>query len=492
MKGKTNSTTLARSNSDNKSRSSGQSVSSWPSKFSDEYFADREKLKDIDKDFRSLVIYVFKNGDEYEKPLEMTINRRLYKHWISFLEALTKKLKADRPVNFIYTMEGQVIPNFRGLKDGDMYVAAWRDFKPVKYGSKVDKKFKVDPKLPLKKDPLSLESAESVEMYMRKMGYKSKTGLPYPEDMNEARIARINGKSSIENFFEAMKTPKSSGQSVRNGTKSISSLQQAKPVDPVHQQKSLDRPIHPDTPPMHRTSSLPDISGKIHPNDLADYNNHHPHHNEGRKDTFVLPPMDSRDRPPIDHRYPQDGRWSPGRSYPGESRHDPYYNHRDPRDFDRWRDPHEPERYSRDREIVDNRNFRRPYSQERRNDHYNDRRPYEEIGPIVQDRYYKDDRYDDRRPLDYNGTWGRDGPPPRLPQDRYELDRGVGDFDRRGLHVDERARLTAMGRSYDDISSRKQPRDVDLNVRSSQIPKPTVSVNPPSAKGGENHKELHR
>ncbi|VDM73096.1 unnamed protein product [Strongylus vulgaris] len=51
-------------------------------------------------------IRVYKNGDERDPGKLITITRREFKHWILFLDALTRKLGTITAINKLFTTGG--------------------------------------------------------------------------------------------------------------------------------------------------------------------------------------------------------------------------------------------------------------------------------------------------------------------------------------------------------------------------------------------------
>lgn len=151
---------------------------------------------DIDPNFRSIVIYVYRNGDEFDKGVEVTITRKAFKHWLNLLEYLTKRCNTTKPVNFIYKLTGEAIKGFKQLEDGGEYVAASGPFKSCRYRSKAKKDFKVDPHQIRRKDPPALDSSESLEMFLRRTGYHKGKDAKYPEDIFEDTSLDLRSKNT--------------------------------------------------------------------------------------------------------------------------------------------------------------------------------------------------------------------------------------------------------------------------------------------------------
>ena len=60
----------------------------------------------IDFNFRSLRILVFKNGEEYDPGNPVVVSRHHFRHWIRFLDYLTKRLGMMGAVHKLYTTNG--------------------------------------------------------------------------------------------------------------------------------------------------------------------------------------------------------------------------------------------------------------------------------------------------------------------------------------------------------------------------------------------------
>lgn len=60
----------------------------------------------IDINYRGLRITVYKNGDQYDTGTTVVISRKRFKHWLTFLDFLTKKLDLMAPVHELYRTDG--------------------------------------------------------------------------------------------------------------------------------------------------------------------------------------------------------------------------------------------------------------------------------------------------------------------------------------------------------------------------------------------------
>ncbi|KAK5966508.1 hypothetical protein GCK32_018649, partial [Trichostrongylus colubriformis] len=81
-------------------------------------------------------IRVYKNGEERDPGKLITITRREYKHWIVFLDALTRKLGTTTAINRLYTTHGVRVEHFNELEHNGEYVAVERGpFIECNYGA---------------------------------------------------------------------------------------------------------------------------------------------------------------------------------------------------------------------------------------------------------------------------------------------------------------------------------------------------------------------
>ncbi|VDN51216.1 unnamed protein product [Dracunculus medinensis] len=132
-----------------------------------------ENRLDLDRsyaelNFRGIRTIFYRNGDEYDSGTMVVLSRKQFKHWITFLDYLTKKL------------------GFEDFEGGGKYVAVSQgQFIHMEYGiytsEQDDKKWKFATKI-VEPHISNLDSAESVDIYLKRCGYKSCTGLPFPFD----------------------------------------------------------------------------------------------------------------------------------------------------------------------------------------------------------------------------------------------------------------------------------------------------------------------
>ncbi|PAV79942.1 hypothetical protein WR25_22677 [Diploscapter pachys] len=113
----------------------------------------------------------------------VALTRRQFKHWIKFLDHLTEVLHAHRAVRKLFTINGVEIQNFEDLDDSGEYVAVETlPFLSVNYGrTKHLQKFCPVVRQQEEQDNF-LNSAETMDIYLKKEGFGSSTGLPYPLD----------------------------------------------------------------------------------------------------------------------------------------------------------------------------------------------------------------------------------------------------------------------------------------------------------------------
>ncbi|MCP9261691.1 hypothetical protein DINM_005027 [Dirofilaria immitis] len=138
----------------------------------------------VDLDYRGIRIKVYKNGDQYDKGSVVVICRKRFKHWLTFLDYLTKKLNLMAPVHEIYRTDGLRIQHFEEIENGGSYVAvSQRPFLHKPYGllSEDRQKWNINSKIE-SLEQSALDSAESVDIYLKQRGYTSRTGLPFPFD----------------------------------------------------------------------------------------------------------------------------------------------------------------------------------------------------------------------------------------------------------------------------------------------------------------------
>ncbi|CAI4221330.1 unnamed protein product [Auanema sp. JU1783] len=158
---------------------------------------DSEELKELDihfihppssvhHDYRPIKIRVYKNGDARDKGKIVAVTRREFKHWIIFLDGLTKKLGTATAIHRLYTIQGIPVEHFDELEHKGEYVAVEKgNFVQCHYGQannwSEEKKWKSLGRVNLPR-PVFLESAETMDIYLKREGYGSITGLPYPFD----------------------------------------------------------------------------------------------------------------------------------------------------------------------------------------------------------------------------------------------------------------------------------------------------------------------
>lgn len=133
------------------------------------------------------VIRVYKNGDERDPGKLITVTRREYKHWIVFLDALTRKLGTTTAINRLYSTHGVRVDHFTELEHNGEYVAVERGpFIDCNYGAnrvwtQTERKWTSLVRVTEGK-PIYLHSGDSMDLFLKKAGYGSTTGLPFPLD----------------------------------------------------------------------------------------------------------------------------------------------------------------------------------------------------------------------------------------------------------------------------------------------------------------------
>ncbi|CAB3404454.1 unnamed protein product [Caenorhabditis bovis] len=137
-------------------------------------------------DYYPLRIRVYRNGDVFDPGRLVTVTRKQYKHWIVFLDALTEMLRTSTAIRRIFTVQGTPVLHFDDLETNGEYVAVENGpFINVPYGqSRFTMRGKrYNPIIKVNQGPNTfLNSAESMDIYLKKEGYGTITGLPYPFD----------------------------------------------------------------------------------------------------------------------------------------------------------------------------------------------------------------------------------------------------------------------------------------------------------------------
>ncbi|VDK75667.1 unnamed protein product [Litomosoides sigmodontis] len=141
-------------------------------------------VQSVDLNYRGIRIKVHKNGDQYDRGTTVVICRKRFKHWLTFLDFLTKKLNLTAPVHEFYRTDGLRIRHFEEIENGGSYVAVSQGafiHKPYGLLPEDREKWNINPKF---KSPeqSTLDSSESVDIYLKQRGYTSWTGLPFPFD----------------------------------------------------------------------------------------------------------------------------------------------------------------------------------------------------------------------------------------------------------------------------------------------------------------------
>ncbi|CAL2031701.1 unnamed protein product [Caenorhabditis brenneri] len=116
----------------------------------------------------------------------LVVTRKQFKHWIVFLDALTAMLRTATAVRRLFTIQGIPVHHFDELETNGQYVAVETGpFISVPYGQTRftlrGKRYNPIIRAP-QLIPTFLNSAESMDIYLKKEGYGTITGLPYPFD----------------------------------------------------------------------------------------------------------------------------------------------------------------------------------------------------------------------------------------------------------------------------------------------------------------------
>ncbi|CAD6198278.1 unnamed protein product [Caenorhabditis auriculariae] len=130
-----------------------------------------QHMHDPNVDYSPLRIRIYRNGDIYDEGRGMTVTRREFKHWIVFLDAVTARLDTRGAVRKLYSTHGIPIQHFDELEQNG----------ETRWTRRAGQKF--TPIVRISQEPPNfLHSAETVDIYLKKEGFGSITGLPYPFD----------------------------------------------------------------------------------------------------------------------------------------------------------------------------------------------------------------------------------------------------------------------------------------------------------------------
>ncbi|CAJ0957869.1 unnamed protein product, partial [Mesorhabditis belari] len=144
----------------------------------------------VDFDFRPIKIHVYKNGDERDEGRIVHVTRRHFRHWIVFLDHLTRVLRTTTAVNKLFTIDGRSITHFEDLESNGEYVGVEKGpFVACDYGRFVEKLRNRDTRFMVSGISFPnlyrehfLDGADAMDIYLKQHGYGSCTGLPYPMD----------------------------------------------------------------------------------------------------------------------------------------------------------------------------------------------------------------------------------------------------------------------------------------------------------------------
>lgn len=132
-------------------------------------------ISDLDSDFLPTKIIVYRNGDKFDPGTEVSVTRKEFKQWLTFLDGVTKKIRSLKAVKKLYTMNGEEVEDFKDLDQGNFYVASSDVFKDIEYGNVKPLKWTPTSK-PAYHDPLGIDSVESLDIYMKKFGLAPEKG----------------------------------------------------------------------------------------------------------------------------------------------------------------------------------------------------------------------------------------------------------------------------------------------------------------------------
>jgi hypothetical protein len=102
----------------------------------------------IDYNFRPIKIKIYKNGDVFDGGLNLIVTRWQFKHWITFLDYLSRRIQMNSPIHRIFRHDGFEINHLDELENGDRYVAVARgSFVNCRYGGAVAQRIVVAEKV---------------------------------------------------------------------------------------------------------------------------------------------------------------------------------------------------------------------------------------------------------------------------------------------------------------------------------------------------------
>lgn len=161
---------------------------------------------DLDFDYRPMKIIVFRNGDKFDPGTEVSITRKEFKQWTTFLDALTKKIHSLTAVHKLFALNGREVEDFKDLDYGRPYVASSTDsVKLLRYGEVKPRKWALNSKTAYK-DPSGLQSVESLDIYLKKMGFESQTSESSYRFFPKTNKKR-NGNEEVNGTVQKMLNP---------------------------------------------------------------------------------------------------------------------------------------------------------------------------------------------------------------------------------------------------------------------------------------------
>lgn len=137
---------------------------------------------DLDPDFVPVKVHVYKNGDMFDVGTEIVVTRREFKHWFGFLDFVSKRIKSLKTITKLHSFNGEEIEGFDELKNNGQYVACYDAFKKIDYGKAKPLKWRPVTRQMNYHDPYGIDSHESLEIHLKKLGFESETGTSFPDD----------------------------------------------------------------------------------------------------------------------------------------------------------------------------------------------------------------------------------------------------------------------------------------------------------------------
>ncbi|CAG9537196.1 unnamed protein product [Cercopithifilaria johnstoni] len=202
----------------------------------------------MDLNYRAIRIKVYKNGDQYDTGTVVVICRKRFKHWLTFLDFLTEKLNLMAPVHEFYRVDGLRIQHFEEIENGGSYVAVSQGpfiHKPYGLLPEDREKWNMDPKFE-SSEQSTLNSAESVDIYLKQRGYTSRTGLPFPFDggvcVNHSAPLTGFGRNHVHSSNQTIRQHRDELKSEENNSKNDELLEKnnVKPEERKEEMKNFN------------------------------------------------------------------------------------------------------------------------------------------------------------------------------------------------------------------------------------------------------------